>query len=207
MTKFLLTMNSFCVGLFAMLAVFTGPVFSGVSQDKFYQMFKAHAPIPNILLKVFDNSPATQFEHLQAIQEHINKGDEYADDATELKKAAQKVLNKSLEVIGHKPIDIGEYMKAASDMESGVPLENPELRGVIEKLLEGNRKLMEAPQGEKNYGLTKMLQVAVADSDEDEDDEHFRHQSIQFRKSHSDRIDERQPTDEYFPEEDESEEN
>ncbi|XP_065223905.1 uncharacterized protein LOC135848058 [Planococcus citri] len=187
-------MNSFCVGLFAVLAMFAGTAFSKVSQDEFYEMFRNRVPMEQILPAVCDNCPTVQLQHMQAVQQHIDNGDDFATYATNLKKAAQKILNGHLREMGHEPVDIMEYMQAASDMVSGKPLQNPELENVIKQCLENRQRLAEASDEEKQSHLNKMIEAANAndeentygdeDQDQDQDQDVLQHESIQLSQPH-----------------------
>ncbi|XP_065222792.1 uncharacterized protein LOC135847263 [Planococcus citri] len=156
-------MNPFNAGLFVVLNLFVGNVLSRATHDQFYELFKARVPISQIIEAVYDNSPATQLKHFQTIQEHITKADDYADYAIQLKAAAQKVLNSRLHEVGLLPIDIDEYMKAASQMEAGVTVDNAELERIIKELLEKKRKLLASSEAAKKAYLNRIVKVANSD--------------------------------------------
>ncbi|XP_065224839.1 uncharacterized protein LOC135848773 [Planococcus citri] len=173
-------MNSLHVGIFTVLTVFTSTVFSAVTHDQFVELFNKRASMQEVLAAVFDNDQATQFKDFQTIQEHVNARDDYTDYANKLKKAAQSVLDSKLRAIGHQSIDIEEYMTAANDVASGVPLENKELENVVKEMLERKNKMMTASEEEKKQHLAAMTQAAEAAFEEA-----LSHESAQFQRSHA----------------------
>lgn len=142
-----------------------------------------------ILAAVYDNDAATQLKHIEAIQQHINDQDEFATYATDLKTAAQAILDSSVQSIGHNPVDIEEYMKAAKALESGEPVEDQELVNVISQLKERKEQLKAASEDVRNAQFGQMMQTAYTANANRQQGVHKHHapthRRVHFTKSES----------------------